>query len=429
MPVSTSEAVRASRAFDIVVWGASGFTGRLVAEFLARTYGIGRDLRWALGGRNRDKLEKVRADLETVAPSARDLAIVIGDSGDRASLDAVVRQARVVLTTVGPYAIHGAELVAACVAASTDYCDLTGEPQFIRDMIDRHHVRARETGARIVHSCGYDSIPSDLGTLVTQNVMRERHGTSCVAVKCFAGEQKGGISGGTVASMIHVIETASRDAHVRRVLADPYALDPDRGAPGPDGRDQVGVRYDRDLQRWTGLFAMAAINARVVRRTNALLDYAYGRDFRYAEAMSFPRGPKGFFGAASVSLGTLGFFAALSVPPVRRLVMKKLPAPGEGPSKETRDSGFFVTRLVGTAEAVGAPPPPKVFVTVRGTGDPGYAATARMLGESAVCLARDGTAIASGGGVLTPAACMGARLVERLERVGIAFEVTAGAGQ
>ncbi len=423
-PANASRASRSSRPLDVLVWGASGFTGQLVAQFLTRSYGVGGGLTWALGGRSRDKLEKVRARLAAIDPHARDLAIVVGDSADRAGLDAIVRDARVVLTTVGPYAIHGAALVAACVDAATDYCDLTGEPQFIRDMIDRHHARARETGARIVHSCGYDSIPSDLGTLVVQNAMRERHGVRCAEVKCFAGEQKGGISGGTFASISYLIETASRDARVRRVLADPYALDPERGEPGPDGRGQLGVRWDRDIERWTGPFAMAAINARVVRRTNALLGYAYGRDFRYHEAMSLPRGPKGFFGAAAASLGTAAFFAAMTLPLVRAQVAKRLPAPGEGPSQETRDNGFFVTRLVGLGETKDGATSRKAFVTVKGSGDPGYAATARMLSESAVCLALDGDAISGVGGVLTPAACMGTRLVERLERVGIAFGVS-----
>src|SRR6185312_12109428 len=213
----------------------------------------------------------------------------------------------VVISTVGPYAIHGAELVAACADAGTAYCDLTGEPQFVRDMIERHDVRARETGARIVHSCGYDSIPSDLGTLVVTRAMAERGGGRCVEVKCFAGEQRGGISGGTIASMLHIAETARRDKRVRRALTDPYSLVPGaakRGEKGPDGLDQMGVRFDRDLGRWTGPFVMASINARIVRRSNALLDYAYGRDFHYREAMSAGRGARGFVTAAAVSAGT-----------------------------------------------------------------------------------------------------------------------------
>jgi short subunit dehydrogenase-like uncharacterized protein len=412
------------RKFDVLLWGATGFTGQLVAEYLTRTYGVGRDLRWALGGRSRAKLEAVRAGLVALDPRAGDLPIVLGDSGDRGSLDPLVRDTRVVVTTVGPYALHGAELVAACVDAATDYCDLTGEAPFIRDMIDRHHARARETGARIVHACGFDSIPSDLGTLFLQDRARSLHGSPCGEVKCFVTAMRGGFSGGTVSSMVHMVEASMRDPRVRRVLADPYSLDPDRGSRGPDRGDAMGVHWDPDLQRWTGPFVMAAINTRVVRRTNALLGYVYGRDFRYSEVMSFAKGPRGLVAAASISAGMLGAFGALTLPPLRRLVARKYGAAGSGPSRESREAGFFAMRLVG-AGANGSPR--KLEATVKGTGDPGYSATSRMLGEAAVCLARDGRA-GQGGGVLTPGAAMGMRLVERLGRVGIDFEI-AGASE
>jgi short subunit dehydrogenase-like uncharacterized protein len=413
----------ALRTYDVLLWGATGFTGRLVAEYLARRHGVGRKLRWALGGRNRDKLEGVRAALEAIDPRARELPIVLGDGGDRASLDRVAVDARVVCSTVGPYAVHGRQLVGACVEAGTDYCDLTGEPQFVRAMIDEHHERARATGARIVHCCGFDSIPSDLGTLMLQDLAREAFESRCVEVKCFAGEQRGGTSGGTAASMIEVADEAARDRSVRRLLADPYALDPNRGERGPDGPDQRGVRWDADLGMWTGPFLMAAINTRVVRRTNALLGYAWGRDFRYREAMSFGRGPKGWLRAAGVAAGTTLGVAALSAAPVRRLVAERLaPSPGEGPSKETRDSGFFVTRLVGTLDSH----PKKLRGTVRGTSDPGYGETAKMLSESALCLALDGDAVRREGGVLTPASCMGMRLVHRLRDAGMTFDVRPG---
>jgi short subunit dehydrogenase-like uncharacterized protein len=409
------------RSFDVVLWGATGFTGQLVAEYLARQYGVGRGLRWALGGRSKDKLEKVRSALEAVDPRARELPLVLGDGTDRASLDRLAVDASVVCSTVGPYALHGRELVAACVEAGTDYCDLTGEPQFVRAMIDAHHARAAATGARIVHCCGYDSIPSDLGTLMLQEHAQKKHGAPCVAVKHLAGEAKGGMSGGTAASMVALMDEASRDPRVRELLNDPYSLDPDRGEPGPDGHDQRGVRWDADLAQWTGPFLMAAINTRVVRRTNALLGYAWGRDFRYREAMSFGAGPKGWLTAAGVSAGTTLGIAAVAVGPVRRFVGKRvLPASGEGPSKAVRDSGFFVSRLVGTLpDGKG-----KLRGTVRGTSDPGYGETAKMLSESAVCLARDGDAIPKRGGVLTPGACMGMRLVERLRDAGMTFDVT-----
>jgi short subunit dehydrogenase-like uncharacterized protein len=408
------------RSFDVVLWGATGFTGQLVAEYLARRYGVGRGLCWALGGRSKDKLERVRSALEAVDPRARELPLVLGDGTDRASLDRLAVDASVVCSTVGPYALHGRELVAACVEAGTDYCDLTGEPQFVRAMIDAHHERAAATGARIVHCCGYDSIPSDLGTLMLQESAQNKHGAPCVSVKHFAGEARGGMSGGTAASMVALVDEASRDPRVRRLLNDPYALDPDRGEPGPDGHDQRGVRWDADLAQWTGPFLMAAINTRVVRRTNALLGYAWGRDFRYREAMSFGAGPKGWLTAAGVSAGTALGVAAVGVGPVRRFVGKRvLPASGDGPSKAVRDSGFFVSRLVGTLpDAKG-----KLRGTVRGTSDPGYGETAKMLSESAVCLARDGDAIPKRGGVLTPGACMGMRLVERLRDAGMTFDV------
>jgi short subunit dehydrogenase-like uncharacterized protein len=411
---------RNGRRFDVVVWGATGFTGQLVAEYLAKTYGVGQKLSWALGGRSREKLEKARAELESAAPLARELPLLVGDSADRASLDAIARDTRVVTSTVGPYAIHGHELVAACVDAGTDYCDLTGEPQFIRAMIDAHHAHAAAKGVRIVHCCGYDSIPSDLGTLMVQEHAREKHGRPCTQIKCYAGAGPMALSGGTVASMLRVVEDASRDRGVRRILSDPYSLDPGRGEPGPDGRDRLGVSWDADLGVWTGPFAMAAINGRIVRRTNALLGYTYGRDFRYREAMSFRSGAGGWFRAATVSAGTVGFATAVVVPPVRWLLAKTvLPAPGKGPSRETRERGSFVTRLVG--DPGNGDGTAKIFGTVRGTQDPGYGETSKMLGEAAVCLALDRDSTSCAGGVLTPGSCMGMRLVDRLRSAGMTF--------
>jgi short subunit dehydrogenase-like uncharacterized protein len=270
-----------------------------------------------------------------------------------------------------------------------------------------------------VHCCGYDSIPSDLGTLVAHETMRARHGVPCAEVKCFAGESRGGVSGGTVASMLNMMDAATHDRRVRRLLADPYSLDPDRGERGPDKGDPLGVHWDPDIGRWSGPFVMAAINSRVVRRSNALLGYAYGRDFKYREAQSTRKGPAGLVTAAVLSAGTAGAFGVMALAPVRKWVGRSLlPQPGSGPSPETREAGFFVHRLVGIGPGDA---PAKVIVTVKGKGDPGYAATARMLSESAVCLVRDRDSIAPGGGVLTPASCMGRRLVERLGQVAITF--------
>jgi short subunit dehydrogenase-like uncharacterized protein len=411
------------RPFDVVLWGATGFTGRLTAEYLTRNHGVGAALRWAIGGRSRDKLERVRDGLAAIDPGARELPLLLGDGGDRASLDALARQTKVVLSTVGPFSLHGRELVAACVEAGTDYCDSTGEPQFVRAMIDAHHERARMTGARIVHCCGFDSVPSDLGTLMVQAYARDEHGSACSEVRHYVSLRGGGLSGGTVASMVALMDEASKDDRVRKLLANPYSLDPDRGDRGPDGHDPRGVAWDEDLQRWTGPFVMAAINSRVVRRSNALLGYAWGRDFRYREGMSFRSGPQGWMKAATMSVGVAAAFGIMAVPPLRRVIARRLPAPGEGPSKEQRDRSSFVSRFVGVLEGSGG----RVRGEVKGVGDPGYDETAKMLGESALCLARDRDSTRTEGGVLTPASCLGMTLIDRLRKAGMTFDVQSTA--
>jgi short subunit dehydrogenase-like uncharacterized protein len=410
----------ALRSYDVLLWGATGFTGALVAEELVRRYGVGRDLRWAIGGRSRDKLEIVRLGLAKLDPRAVDLPVVTGDATDRESLDRVAMSSSVVCSTVGPYAVHGKELVAACVESGTDYCDLTGEPQFVRAMIDAHHARAKDTGARIVHCCGFDSIPSDLGTLVVQQAAKEAGGPPCRQVKCFVLKVSGGLSGGTAASMVQIMDEMAHDPSVRRLMMDPYSLDPDRGEPGPDGPDPMGVAWDEDLGSWTAPFIMAAINMRVVRRTNALLGYAWGRDFAYRETMAFGQGPRAWTMAAGVTTGTALGMAGAAIGPLRRLAARRLlPASGQGPSKETRERGSFALQLVGLREGMGD----KVRCTVSGKGDPGYSATATMLSESAVCLAVDRDRISTEGGVRTPASTMGMRLVERLRATGMKFDV------
>jgi short subunit dehydrogenase-like uncharacterized protein len=409
-----------SRPHDVVLFGATGFTGALVAEHLARYRGDS-GARIALAGRNRAKLEQVRASLRGFHVGAGEWPILVADAADARSLEAIAERAEVVCTTVGPYAKYGEPLVAACVKKGADYCDLTGEVQFVKRMIDRHHEDATRAGARIVHCCGFDSIPSDLGTLMMHDAMRERHGGTLDEVRFYAGEMRGGASGGTIASLLNVLDEAQTDREVRRIAGDPYALVP-REARGPDGRDQLGVRFDRDLGMWTGPFVMAAINTRVVRRSNYLLDFAYGRSFRYSEVMSTGRGPRGLVRAGAVSVGLGGFVAAASVKPIRRLIERRLPKPGEGPNREARERGFFVVRLIAKGrDAKGRP------VTLRGRvegkADPGYGETAKMLSEAALCLALDGASLDSPGGIRTPASTMGMRLVERLRDVGMVFQV------
>lgn len=404
--------------------GATGFTGRLVAGFLLRRYGPpGRELRWALSGRSREKLQRVREELarETGVEEARDLPLHIADAADPEALGTLAGSTRVVCTTVGPYAMYGSALVAACADAGTHYCDLSGELPWMRRMIDAHEGRARATGARIVHSCGFDSIPSDLGVRFVQEAMRERYGVVSPHVKLRVKSLRGGVSGGTAASMLHLVEEARADAAVARLVADPYALNPEGERAGPDGPDPRAPAWDPDFRSWSAPFVMSVVNTRVVRRTHALGGFPYGRDFRYDEALLTGPGPLGWARAVGVAAGTGGLALAASVGPLRGVLARILPAPGEGPSAEARRKGGFDLRLHARS-----PDDPARSLRARVTGDrdPGYGSTAKMLAESAVCLAAD--ALAVGGGFWTPAAAMGDALRARLEsHAGLSFALEA----
>lgn len=404
------------RAYDVVIWGATGFTGRLVAEHLLSRHGVGGTLRWAIAGRSEDKLADVRRHL---GGAAEGLPMLVADAHDRSSLESLAAAAAVVCSTVGPYALHGSDLVAACVEHGTHYCDLTGEVQWMRRMIDTHHQRAMHTGARIVHTCGFDSIPSDLGVLFVQEEMQRRHGVPCRAVKFRTREVRGGFSGGTVASMLNMLDEAERDAGIRQVLDDPYGLNPLEERRGLDGPERRVPEYDADFGGWVAPFLMAAINTRVVRRSNALMGYPYGRDFRYDEGMLMPFGTWGFALAAGVSVGSAAFAAVAGVGGIRRQLAKLMPEPGQGPSARVRESGYYVIDLLGKHPADGGA---DLRVRIRGDRDPGYGSTSRMLGEAAACLAQDD--LPSAGGVLTPAVAMGHALLARLPvHAGVTFEV------
>lgn len=403
------------RAYDIVVFGATGFAGKLVAEYLAEHYADS-GLKWAMAGRSLAKLEAARAEVAARAPAAASVPLVVADSGSRAELDAMAASARVVCTTVGPYARYGSELVAACVAQGADYVDLTGELQWIGRMIEAHHEEARARGVRIVHCCGFDSIPSDLGVWALQDHMRREHGRPAEAVRYYLWRASGGFSGGTVASLLNVLEEAEHDRSVRRVLADPYSLCPKDARRGPDKREQMGPR--KRALGWTAPFLMAPINERIVRRSNALLGYPYGQGFGYGESMRVGEGIRGMLGAVGLSAGMGLGMGALALKPLREvLAAKVLPAPGEGPSRDKIERGSFEVRLTGE---IGGREVARCVV--RGQRDPGYGATALMLAESAICLVRD-VPQASGvqAGVLTPASAMGGPLVERLRAAGMTF--------
>ena len=404
-----------SREFDVVVLGATGFTGALVAEYLCERYGVGDDLRWAIAARSEARLEALRNKLGQAAIA---LPVIVADSLDEQSMDALAKKARVVLTTVGPYARFGSTLVAACVENGTHYCDLAGEVQWIRRMIDEHHERARETGARIVHCCGFDSIPMDIGAWFLQEEARNRHGSYCDSITLLVRAMKGAASGGTMASMMNVMREARADRDVARILARPYSLNPADERRGPDGGDQRGVRYDGQAESWTAPFVMASVNTRVVRRSNALLGYPWGRDFRYHEAIRTSRGPSGWTKAAAITAGLGGLVTFASFGWSRTLLERYLlPKPGTGPDRSAREAGFF------NLEQIGLHPNGKtVRSRITGDRDPGYGSTSKMLAESAVCLAFD--ELESAGGILTPAAAMAAPLLARLRaNAGLTFEI------
>ena len=407
--------MQAHKEFDIVVYGATGFTGSLVAEYLLERYGCDRELRWAVAGRSQAKLDALKTQLGEGAAS---LDIVVADSADRAALTEMANRTRVVITTVGPYALYGSALVAACVEAGTDYCDLAGEVQWIRRMIDRHHERAGETGARIVHCCGFDSIPMDMGVYFLQREARQRFDAYCENIALFVKATQGSASGGTLASMINIIREARRDREVARILANPYALNPAGERKGPDGRDQQKVAFDDDAGCWTAPFVMAGVNTRVVRRSHALAGFPYGRDFRYREAVMTGTGVAGWTKGSLMTLALGGLVLGISFSPTRRLLQKFfLPSPGEGPGPEAREAGFFNLMQIGRL-----PDGTTIRSRITGDRDPGYGSTSKMLAESAVCLAKDEPA--SPGGVLTPAAAMGDALLDRLrDNAGLTFDV------
>lgn len=404
------------RSLDVVLYGATGFVGRLTAEHLTRTAPAG--TRIGLAGRSRAKLTSLRDEL---GEAARGWELVVADAGDPASLAAMAATTKVVATTVGPYGKYDGGLAHACAQAGTHYCDLTGEVPFIRTSIDRSHETAVSTGARVVHACGFDSVPSDLGVLLLhQRVQADGEG-ELEDTTLVVESVRGGISGGTIDSMRTVVDEIKGNAATRTMVLDPYSLSPDRDAePDLGQRDGLGLGRSREFGGvWTAPFVMATFNTRVVRRSNALQDWAYGRRFRYDEVMSTGRkawSPAVALGTA-VGIGSLGLGMAL--PPTRFLLDKVLPSPGEGPDEKTRENGRFRIR-VHTLTSTGA----RYDSVVAAQGDPGYAATAVMFGQSALSLALDGDALPPGGGVLTPATGLGGALADRLRAQGFTLEVS-----
>lgn len=384
-----------TREFGITVYGATGYTGRLICEYLHSRYGVDGEVKWAMAGRSRAKLEAVRDEMGIPAS----VPLVLADADDLSSIKAMVANTKVVLTTVGPYQLYGSELVAQCAAAGTDYVDLCGEPGWMHQMIAQHQAAAKHSGARILFSCGFDSIPFDLGVLFLQEAAKQRFGAPVSSVKGRVRVMKGGFSGGTLASLKATLASAAKQPELIKVLQDPFALT--EGVSGPQQPAGSVPQYDEELGSWSAPFIMATINTKNVHRTNFLLNHAFGHDFVYDEMLFTGPGEKGEAAAKAVAAD-------------RSMASSDL-KPGDGPTKEERDNGSYDVLFAGTSKQGEI-----LKASVKGDRDPGYGSTSKMIAESAVCLLLNPEA--ASGGIWTPGAALGDLLIKRLEKnAGLTF--------
>jgi short subunit dehydrogenase-like uncharacterized protein len=390
-----------SPRFDIVVYGATGFTGQLVAEYLAAQYKDDKELKWAMAGRSLDKLKSVRDAIGAPA----DTPLIVADASDAASLKAMVAQTKSVMTTVGPYQLYGGDLLAACVASGTDYIDLCGEPVWMRQMIDKHEAQAKASGARIVFSCGFDSVPFELGAFFVQEEAKRVFGAPAARVKGRVRDMRGTLSGGTAASAKATFDAVAKDMSLVAILNDPFALTP--GFTGPKQPKGNRSAYEEDLQSWAAPFMMALINTRNVHRSNMLMGFPYGNEFVYDEMVLTGPGEKGEANAKRVMAANT------------EKTGPNAPKPGEGPSKEERENGRFDLLYVAIA-----PDGRQVRAGVTGDRDPGYGSTSKMISECAICLLRDTPDVPAG--FWTPGAAMQHKLIKRLvDHAGLTFRVEA----
>ncbi len=386
------------KQFDVVVYGATGFTGQLVAEYLALNYPNSEDLSWAMAGRNLEKLKQVSAQIQ--AP--QHVSLLVADASQPETLRAMVEKTKVVLTTVGPYQIYGNELVALCAELGTDYVDLCGEPAWMHEMIGKHQATAKQSGARIVFSCGFDSIPSDLGVYFLQQKAKAKFGHPLTRVKGRVKAMKGTFSGGTAASLKATMKAAHSNPEVMKVLLNPFSLT--EGFTGPEQPHGNKPLFEPEFDSWSAPFIMAAINTRNVHRSNKLLGLEYGESFVYDEMLFTGPGEKGEATANAIASD-------------KSMASDKGPKPGEGPSKEEREAGFFELLFFGSDEHGHS-----LSVSVTGDRDPGYGCTSKMIAESAISLVKDN--LDTSGGIWTTAPALGTSLIQRLEaNAGMKFTV------
>ena len=403
--------------FDIVIYGATSFVGKITVEYFLKQYGVNKSsIRWAIAARSKNKLAELKNQL---GDDALDLPVLVANSNDEKSLNSLCDQTKLIISTVGPYALYGEPLVKACAESGTHYCDLTGETQWIAEMLEKYESAAQQSGAMIVNCCGFDSIPSDLGVFFLQQKAYERFGETCGKVEMGVKAGKGGFSGGTVASLLNVMKEASNDPELRKKLGNPYLLCPD-DSPSNVRQRTDNRYYSEALKSWCAPFVMASINTRIVHRSNALQNNSYSDNFLYSEYTMTGDGNSGRAKSLAMTGGMGGFMAILALPPTRWLAEKTiLPKPGEGPSPKEQEEGFFNLLFAGTASNGEV-----IKTKVTGDRDPGYGSTGKMLSEAAICILETAEKGEKTSGFWTPASLMGNDLIERLtENAGLTFEV------
>ena len=399
--------------------GATGFTGRLVVEYLIKNYGVKNEkFSWAIAGRAQKKLEQLKNSFIHLDPRISSLAIFVADSFDLGSLDNMTSSCKIVISTVGPYLKFGKSLIQSCVNNGTHYCDLTGEVPFIRESIDLFDEKAKQNKCRIIHSCGFDSVPSDIGVLFLQKHSLENFNDTCDEVNLYVRSMKGGFSGGTIESMINISNYMDSNPKNKQVLRSPFSLNPRKSIKNNIRQPSLNsVKWDDVNQLWICPFIMSGINTRIVRRTNAISDFNYGKNFIYSEVYSFKKGLSGFFNAVIMLIMLASLQLSMKVRPLLWILRKIVfPKPGEGPSNQKRIDGFFKLKIIGLKNNI-----QKISITIIGDSDPGYSATAKMLTESSLSILLNNEKIPDNYGVLTPASGIGLVIIDRLKDKGITF--------
>jgi len=407
-----------NKEFDLIVYGATSFVGQIMCRYLASEHKEA-NFTWVMAARSESKLQSLKEEL---GEDAAQIPCIVADSFDEAALRSLCERTEVIVSTVGPYALYGELLVKACAETGTDYCDITGESHWVRQMISKYDDVARNSGARIVNCCGFDSIPSDLGVKFLQQRATEEFGQTCNRVKMRVKASKGGASGGTIASGVNLYKQAARDPELREELKDLYSMCPDDHGNEARQHSVNAAEFDQDFEAWIGPFIMAGINTRVVLRSNALTGNSYGAPFYYDEATLASDGKAGEKRAKKLASGAKMLMLVMGLPPLRWLATRFfLPKPGEGPTPQEQLEGFFDIRFHGRTEAGD-----QIRVKLTGDRDPGYGSTAKMLAQAAISLHRAVDKEEKPGGFWTPAAIFGEDLHRRLESyAGFEFEVLA----